>query len=344
MEEREKLFFRKTERFGLLLSLLVILIHAVNLAGSAQELAELSQSAPPLSPVSIEQFFSGELGQTAVPAFFILSGYLFYRKLQSFSGIFDKWRRRFRSLVIPYGAWNTLLYLLYALIGRAPISLRALSDAAVNYRYEPVFWYLYQLILLTALAPLFFLFLRKRLLSCLILLLPLFLIFRGIDLPLFNEDALFYYLLGGALSRNLPSLFEGEERGRQRIFAAFLLLFAVVLRILIRRSGEAGSLSEILLFTVLFRAALPLSLWFFLPSPGEGGAEHRGLGFFLYAFHYPAARLYAALIRRLGISGDWILLLLFFLLPPLCLLLAMALTRFLRRRLPRVWEIFSGGR
>ncbi|MFC2734775.1 MAG: hypothetical protein ACFN2Z_04980, partial [Oribacterium sp.] len=69
-----------------------------------------------------------------------------------------------------------------------------------------------------------------------------------------------------------------------------------------------------------------------------------GLGFFLYAFHYPAARLYAALIRRLGISGDGILLLLFFLLPPLCLLLAMALTRFLRRRLPRVWEIFSGGR
>ena len=212
MEEREKLFFRKTERFGLLLSLLVILIHAVNLAGSAQELAELSQSAPPLSPVSIEQFFSGELGQTAVPAFFILSGYLFYRKLQSFSGIFDKWRRRFRSLIIPYGAWNTLLYLLYALIGRAPISLRALSDAAVNYRYEPVFWYLYQLILLTALAPLFFLFLRKRLLSCIILLLPLFLIFRGIDLPLLNEDALFYYLLGGALSRNLPSLFEGGER------------------------------------------------------------------------------------------------------------------------------------
>ena len=98
------------------------------------------------APTPVEHFFAGVLGDCAVPFLFFLSGLLFFgaesweRRLPA-SGVAGKmpalpeiWlgklRRRVRSLLVPYLAWNLLAYLLGAFV----LGTIARSD------FLPSFW------------------------------------------------------------------------------------------------------------------------------------------------------------------------------------------------------------
>ena len=152
------------------MSLLVVLIHSVNLAIDNTTLSSMILTADhtgaELAGITgvaghVEHLLSNALGQMAVPGFFLISGYLFFRTLHGFRDIGRKWQERVWSLLVPYGAWNVLWYLAYVLTGRRHFSLTAMSEAAANHSCNPTFWYMYQLMLLTLLAPLLYLLLRN---------------------------------------------------------------------------------------------------------------------------------------------------------------------------------------
>lgn len=66
----------------------------------------------------IRAFFSNVLGHVAVPTFFLISGYLFYKNLENWNWyiFYEKLKRRGRSLLIPYLLWNTM-YIVFSLSG-----------------------------------------------------------------------------------------------------------------------------------------------------------------------------------------------------------------------------------
>lgn len=200
------------------MSLLVVLIHSVNLAIDNTTLSSMILTAdhtgaalPGITGVAghIEHLLSNALGQMAVPGFFLISGYLFFRTLHGFRDIGRKWQERVWSLLVPYGAWNTLWYLVYVLSGRERFSFDALTLAAANYRCNPTFWYMYQLMLLTLLAPLLYLLLRNAFVMLLSLLLLAAAIGAGVPLPMVNADALIYYGVGALFACHGRGLFEG---------------------------------------------------------------------------------------------------------------------------------------
>ena len=150
---REKRFRDNVTWMSFLLTLLVIWTHALN---AELFLGETGKN----SAAGLTESLLGEhLAQIAVPGFFMMSAVLFFRNYRP-EDTLRKWERRFRSLVIPYFSWNLLYYLGYLIATRAPVlreitgkeevpvSLKELLEALLLYKYNHVFWFVFQLILL----------------------------------------------------------------------------------------------------------------------------------------------------------------------------------------------------
>ena len=201
--------------YSLFLSVLVIFVHSTHFPVNALQAVPNTGFFSTSFLIKIEYFFSEFLGQTAVPGFFFLSGFLFLKGLHSIKDWLRKEKSRVCSYILPYLIWNTMMMLLYLSFGKAEWSLKTVAEGIFLYRFNPVFWYFYQLILLSFCFPfmaIFAIFIRKgearkehreKSLRYLILLFPiffLFLIYFRLDIPFLNEDAAFYYSLGGSVA------------------------------------------------------------------------------------------------------------------------------------------------
>ena len=137
--------------------------------------------------VCMFNLFSEVLPRIAVPLFFIISGYLFFRSGFMIRTYTDKLRRRVRTLLVPYILWN-LLYLIRTAFRDIPAfsglshdtaqanwSLSAVLACfwdnsrgvfpvpASSYIYPQDFplWYVRDLMLVVVLAPVFYWMLKK---------------------------------------------------------------------------------------------------------------------------------------------------------------------------------------
>ena len=220
----KKCFFSALPTYTFLLSILVIFVHSTHFTPADLEAVPRTAFFSTSFLEKMEFFFSSFLGETAVPGFFFLSGLLFFHKLYSSAVWFRKLRSRLFSYLLPYLLWNSGMTGLYLAFGRAPFRPESILEGIFLYRYNPVFWYFYQLILLTYAFPfmaLFVLFLkreknaRKTLLSFLFPCFFLLLVYFRIDIPFLNEDAGFYYTFGGAVGVLLNCRSEGEKEERR---------------------------------------------------------------------------------------------------------------------------------
>lgn len=221
---REECFFSALPIYTFFLSILVIFVHSTHFTPADLEAVPRTTFFSTSFLEKMEFFFSSFLGETAVPGFFFLSGLLFFHKLYSSAVWFRKLRSRLFSYLLPYLLWNSGMTGLYLAFGRAPFRPESILEGIFLYRYNPVFWYFYQLILLTYAFPfmaLFVLFLqreknaRKTLLSFLFPCFFLLLVYFRIDIPFLNEDAGFYYTFGGAVGVLLNCRREGEKEERR---------------------------------------------------------------------------------------------------------------------------------
>lgn len=117
-----------------------------------------------------------------VPCFFIISGMLFFRNVESFTlAIYkDKLRRRFHTLFIPYMVWCViccgLLYIKYRFLGSSGVGI-FLDDGGVDWGkfvkgfwaiaehadcpYAYAFWFIRNLMVFSVLSPVVYLIARK---------------------------------------------------------------------------------------------------------------------------------------------------------------------------------------
>lgn len=304
----------------------------------------------------VEYFFGERLGQMAVPGFFLVSAYLFYRNF-AMDRLISKWRSRIFSIAVPYVLWNLLYYGGYVLGSRipglgtilnrgpVPVDLKTVVSAAFFYLYNPVFWYLFQLILLILLAPVLYFLLRKKGGAVLFLLFLAFSIFKGWRLGALNTDALFYYSLGAwaALHREKQGAF--AERGLGREWMAPGVFLAAWTLAVWQLSRPGGILYNNPFATVTFRLAMAAGTWAvvsFLPL-GEA-KEFMKHNFFLYAIHFAGVRL----INKAGaliFPGSAAAALAFFLLMPFVMTsVSRAAGCMLQKTVPGIYRILSGGR
>lgn len=288
--------------YSLFLSVLVIFVHSTHFPVTALQAVPNTGLLSTSFLIKIEYFFSEFLGQAAVPGFFFLSGFLFLKGLHSRNDWLRKEKSRVFSYLLPYLIWNTMMTLLYLSFGKAEWSLKTVAEGIFLYRFNPVFWYFYQLILLSFCFPfmaIFVLFIRKgevrkeyreKSLRYLILLFPLFflvLIYRQLDIPFLNEDAAFYYSLGGAvaflwerrqcgvgvMSGAMSGVQFGVTSGAMSGLSAFsLFAFAVFCY---SNTLLPHAIGILLITTVLYRISMALFILFLFWKMACKGAEVR---------------------------------------------------------------------
>lgn len=115
--------------------------------------------------------------KVCVPLFFAISGFLFFRDgCPTARAYGQKFRRRLKSLVIPYLIWNTMALLLLAIKALPPLSayfpqyagrdfsLTVVVDgylSIVEYPFDYVLWFLRDLIICVAFTPLIAVIIKK---------------------------------------------------------------------------------------------------------------------------------------------------------------------------------------
>lgn len=335
-----KRFYNKITWFSFLFSLLVIWIHSYNaelFLGKTEAMAQIYR---------IEHWIGDGLGQIAVPGFFMISGYLFYRDF-SWDKLRGKWQRRIRSVLVPYMLWNFLYYLGYVIGSRLPwvtrvvgkgiirFSLAGTVDAIINYTYNYVFWYLYQLILLILLAPLLYPALKRRW-SRVVLLAGLWLLaIYDRRLPLVNVDALIYYTTAASLALSRRTMVWGI--GRFIAGLAMAALAAVSYRGALIHGWPAC--------LILCRLLAVGGLWLLVPEerlPEAGECMRHN--FFLYATHFAFVRFFNKAGAMVLPAHPLVPLALYLAMPFLALGASELLGKPLRRWAPEVWAVLNGGR
>ena len=90
----DKYLSNKIKNISLILTFLVVILHAYNLENSEDVLSINS---------FIQNIISYGICTIAVPMFFLISGYLFFYKFDpTLQGLINKYKKRFKSLVIPF--------------------------------------------------------------------------------------------------------------------------------------------------------------------------------------------------------------------------------------------------
>ena len=351
---REKRFRDNVTWMSFLLTLLVIWTHALN---AELFLGEAGKN----SAAGLTESLLGEhLAQIAVPGFFMMSAVLFFRNYRP-EDTLRKWERRFRSLVIPYFSWNLLYYLGYLIATRAPVlreitgkeevpvSLKELLEALLLYKYNHVFWFVFQLILLALLSPLVWYIVQRRTsFTVMFLLLCAFIFLKADPTPL-NSDALLYYMTGAravtALSQKPGRNRSGQDPGRNRrsqktmraglvFMTAALLLYCIAL---ISRNDLPLVLSRLMAAACLWTLLLCIRK-LLAPSPIMYET------FLIYAIHFAPLRLINKSAAALFPGNAAAALLVFLLMPLMVLGIAWIVNRIGEKYCPALLHLFTGGR
>lgn len=344
-----------------LFTMLVIWTHAMN---AELFLGEAGRGG---AVWTVESLLGGHLAQTAVPGFFMMSAVLFFRNYRP-EDTLRKWERRLHSLVIPYFLWNLLYYLGYVIVSRAPVlrdvagiekvplTLSELCGAVFLYRYNHVFWFVLQLILLVIVSPaVWFLVQRRETYFAAAAVLCTVIFLRWDPTPL-NADALLYYMTAARLTvklspeknartgsrspggRTRNRRWAAPDRDRRLVaagvyFCAGLILYGLHL---ITKNDLPLVLSRLAAAGALWTALLCVPL----PRPRAIMYET----FLIYAIHFGPVR-FLNKCAATALPGNAAAALWLFLLMPLLILgIAWCVSRVGERYLPTLFHLFTGGR
>lgn len=259
------------------------------------------------------------IGQTAVPMFFLISGYLFFQDMTSWKwSIYkNKVKRRVLTLLVPYLLWIIISFCMQFIYGAlktdSSFSLSSLYDFFLssggfrifwdmpvrgysmsifgyaipfNAPINPPLWFIRDLLVLVVLSPVVWLFFNVAKTYGLLLLSVAFICNIGIPFSGFSLTGLFFFSLGAYFSRySFDCLFLVRKN-----IIVVICTFTLFILSLFEESITCSALALIVHNLYLIFAVILLVL---LCNHGVLAGSHHdfsflsGSSFFVYAFHHP---------------------------------------------------------
>lgn len=300
----------------------------------------------------LESFFN-QVQVACVPFFFMISGYLFFRNY-GWDKVWEKYRSRIHSLLVPYLIWCTLYYVLYLILTHIPVIAGHMNMSPVPFSFKyyisclwnstyTVLWFIKSLLFAIIGAPLYYGLMKKKssrlwdrvsLLSSVLLL--LYCLLENLQLTGIHFLTAFlniYFLLGGMLAIRYSTLVERVRKYNVPFGIAGVLAYFFYL-------GAGGENN--VLWVLLFLVSLWNAVDFF--SYDVAPKWWMKQTFFIYCGHSFLLEAFEKLWLIVGGKSVWAAAIDYFCIPLVVVGVLAVTAYFFYRYFPRLYKVLSGGR
>ncbi len=349
----------KLKAISFILMGMVVFLHSYNLEVKFKSGTELIKNG---YNSFIQDFFSQGLTRIAVPLFFIISGYLFFRTIKngSFPEFFSKYRKRSKTLVLPYLLWSIYGILLYLILQSVPFSKpfftnKLIVEYSASQLLSTIFinpityqlWFVRDLIVLFVLSPILY-----WIIKCFNLYIVfIFFIFWicNFNYFIFSNESLFFFALGGLFSiKNVnPQKLKLTKQYLNFMIIWFALIIIKTVLIYINFENEwlililhkssilIGIISIWFLYDIVFKRIDISKTKFYLLFQ---------FTFFLYAFHEPVLTIFTKAFYRIFGQSELSSFLIYFCAPIITISVSILIGYLAKKMLPKYYYLMTGGR
>ena len=311
----------------------------------------------------VRYFVSEVVARIAVPIFFFISGFLYFRKVDCFNiGIYlQKLNKRWKSLLIPYLFWNLVVILLFYL---TQIFLKGLLSGnnllVTDYTWQnwlrafwngntgenmPInypLWFIRDLMVVVVFSPIVYWGI-KRLQFFFILLLGMLWFFNWwIDVIGFSIVAFFFFSYGAYWGINRMNFVKAYNRLFP--YSLWMYIILAVCNLLFRKYDwciyihNVGILVGLSAFVSLIAYCLKKQFW-------QLNTYLANSSFFIYVYHgMPLALIMKCLVKFTYPQTNISFILLYLICPVITIIIGLWIYKILIKCLPKFMVLVTGGR
>ncbi len=298
------------------------------------------------------------LGETGVPGFFIISGFLFFNSKKTYK---QKITTRIHSLLIPYIIWNSIIlgmYIFTYIIGFPQAIngkniayytwidyLRAYWDRGVfdNGNFVPILcplWYIRNLLILSLISPLIF-YLVKYLREVFLILTAIW--WMSTPHNAFTSQTIFFFSLGAYFSViNIDPLTILQRH--KNIFSILFFSFAII-DIFTHSMFSCSYALQLHRLSIIFNLPFLFILSDYCIHELHIKAIYPNSVFFIYCAHYPIC---TALRKSMAVicfqNSTTLNIALYFICVCLTIIICVSMYSILNRYFPKIKNILTSGR
>ena len=217
------------------------------------------------------------IAELAVPVFFLISGFLFFYKVDfNVDSYINKIKRRFKSLVVPYFLWN-FIYLIYMALAQYFVPSLASPDRKMIIDYNlwelldsfwhfdgvsyggPIYgplWFIRDLIVISILTPLFYYLIKYYNSLFISVLIVLYVWGVGLLIPGLGIIGILFFCFGASFSIKGSSIISIPSKSFFSLL--FLGLLFLIVDVIFR--GESYHLYIHRLFIISWSVILPVTV------------------------------------------------------------------------------------
>lgn len=328
----DKMLSDKMRVVGFLCTVMVVFRHALNLQAFGIDSMGRSYAS------FVENGIS-KVTEIAVPYFFVVSGFFFFRK--TFYGKGEYWemlKKKIRTLFIPFLFWN--------IVGCIPLLIMhqfvyethwwMYGQQILNSEWNGVLWYVRDIMTMMLLAPLYsWLFVVNNKWLYFVVTALLFLHWLPVDCGWISSEGIFFFFVGGVLQR--------YSRMLKCQMPAWLLLFLLSVWIFSSfaypRFWPIHRYNTLLGLIVFWQLASYVPLRY-MPKLVCLSAY----SFFIYVVHADLVKAMKVGIAHLAYGNEMVALTSYVVTTLGAILIALGVGKFLNKHIPSFFYIITGGR
>lgn len=344
-------------RFPLIVA--VVLIHTQLLAVNEITKYTLESEEYPIY-AAVAYLFAQLICRTAVPSYFIISGFLFFYKTEQFTihTYQNKLKKRCQTLLIPYIIWNILFIIVYNISG---LIFPGSTDHFIDFNLSlydwigvlwgneanpmPInfpFWFIRDLIVAVILSPIVYLAIRHTGVLMPVILGIAWLFDIKTDIPGLSINTFFFFSLGAYFSITKKNFVDLVRPHCLKLGVVYALILAIVF--MTRETDYSIYIKNI---SIIFGLAFIIAITGKKISSNKWQTNKflTDASFFVFAYHAIALPIIRRVIEMfVSLDNDAVLTVTYFLWAIIAILIGLGLYYMLRRISPRITSILTGGR